>query len=59
MQHERLNRRHFLASQTYSLGSVALAWLLQRDGFAAAPAKPSEPAKPAEAPAAAPAVASH
>lgn len=34
-------RRHFLASQAFGLGSLALAWLLERDGAAAAPAKPS------------------
>ena len=36
-----LSRRHFLASQSFSLGSLAVAWLLERDGFAAAPAKPT------------------
>lgn len=34
-------RRHFLASQAFGLGSLALAWLLERDGHAAAPIKPS------------------
>lgn len=36
-----LSRRHFLASQTFSLSSLAVTWLLQRDGVAAVPAKPS------------------
>lgn len=37
------SRRHFLAQQGMSLGSVALAWLLQRDGItqAADPRKPT------------------
>ncbi len=33
-------RRHFLAQSAMSAGSVALAWLLQRDGASANPAKP-------------------
>jgi hypothetical protein len=33
-------RRHFLASQGMSIGSLALAWLLHRDGVLAAPVKP-------------------
>ncbi len=36
-----LNRRHFLATQSFSLGSLAVTWLMERDGFAAAPAKPT------------------
>lgn len=35
-----LSRRHFLATQTYSLGSLALAWLMSREGLLAAPVKP-------------------
>src|SRR5438128_787466 len=34
------NRRHFLATQSMGLGSLALAWLLKQDGALAAPAKP-------------------
>ncbi len=34
-------RRHFLASQGMALGVLALAWLLDRDGLLAAPAKPT------------------
>ncbi|MFO0953332.1 MAG: DUF1501 domain-containing protein [Isosphaeraceae bacterium] len=34
-------RRHFLASQGMGLGTLALAWLLERDGALAAPPKPS------------------
>ena len=33
-------RRHFLAQQSFGLGSLALAWLLDQDGLLAAPAKP-------------------
>jgi hypothetical protein len=36
----RLNRRHFLATQSMGLGSLALAWLLNEEGALAAPAKP-------------------
>ena len=36
-----INRRHFLATQSMSLGSVALAWLLQQDDARAEPAKPA------------------
>jgi hypothetical protein len=39
-------RRHFLAQQAAGIGSVALAWLLARDGFAAPPDKVAPPAKP-------------
>lgn len=35
------SRRHFLATQTMGVGSLALAWLLRQDGLLAAPAKPS------------------
>src|SRR5262249_42499723 len=35
------SRRHFLASQGMSLGSLALAWLLHQDELRAAPAKPT------------------
>lgn len=35
-------RRHFLFAQTLSLGSVALAWLLNRDAGAAPPQPPLE-----------------
>lgn len=34
-------RRHFLARQSISIGSLALAWLLRQDRAAAAPAKPT------------------
>ena len=34
-------RRHFLAQQSFGLGSLALAWLLDQDGLLAAPAKPA------------------
>jgi hypothetical protein len=34
------SRRHFLASSAMSVGSVALAWLLQQDGLLAAPRQP-------------------
>ena len=37
----RSSRRHFLAQQSLGIGSVALAWLLNRDGLAAAPLKPN------------------
>ena len=37
----RSTRRHFLASQSFSLSAFALAWLMQRDGVLSAPAKPS------------------
>jgi hypothetical protein len=33
-------RRHFLASGTFGLGSLALAWLLKQDNLLAAPPKP-------------------
>lgn len=39
------SRRHFLASQSLSLGSVALAWLLNQESALAKPARP-ELAKP-------------
>jgi uncharacterized protein (DUF1501 family) len=35
----RSSRRHFLAQQAVGIGSLALAWMLNRDGLAA-PAKP-------------------
>ena len=35
------NRRHFLQQQTFGLGGLALAWLLQSEGAQAAPAKPA------------------
>ena len=35
------SRRHFLATQSFSLGSLALAWLMERDGVVAAPSKPT------------------
>ncbi len=34
------SRRHFLASQGFGLGSLALTWLLKADGVLAAPAQP-------------------
>ncbi len=36
-------RRHFLATQSMSIGSLALAWLLQQDGVRAgqSPRKPT------------------
>jgi len=34
-------RRHFLEQQTFGLGGLALAWLLQSEGAQAAPAKPA------------------
>ncbi len=34
------NRRHFLATNAYGLGGVALAWLLQQDDARAVPKKP-------------------
>jgi hypothetical protein len=37
------NRRHFLAQQGMSLGGVALAWLLHRDGRSAHAADPRKP----------------
>src|SRR5436309_2917611 len=37
----RANRRHFLASQGMSIGSLALTWLLHQDQLREAPAKPS------------------
>jgi hypothetical protein len=37
----RSTRRHFLASQGMSIGSLALTWLLQHDRAGAAPAKPA------------------
>ncbi|MBS0209574.1 MAG: DUF1501 domain-containing protein [Planctomycetes bacterium] len=40
-----INRRHFLARQAFSLGPMALAWLLNQDALRAAPEKP-----PLEAP---------
>jgi len=45
-RHTISTRRHFLATQTMSLGGVALAWLLQDDAARAAPAQPAlEPPK--------------
>lgn len=45
-RHTISSRRHFLATQTMSLGGVALAWLLQDDAARAAPAQPAlEPPK--------------
>ena len=35
------SRRHFLASQSMSIGSLALTWLLHQDGALGAPAKPT------------------
>lgn len=35
------SRRHFLASQSMSLGSIALAWLLHQDEVSASPPKPA------------------
>ena len=35
-----LSRRHFLRSNAFSLGSLALPWLMSRDGLLAAPTKP-------------------
>ena len=37
----RSSRRHFLAQQTLSIGSLALAWLLHQDSLHAAPVKPT------------------
>src|SRR5436190_3140144 len=34
------SRRHFLHANGFGLGSLALAWLLRRDGLLAAPVKP-------------------
>jgi len=34
------NRRHFLSQNAFGLGGLALSWLLARDGYSAAPAKP-------------------
>ena len=34
------SRRHFLRANAFSLGSLALPWLLSRDGVIAAPTKP-------------------
>src|SRR6478609_8645086 len=34
------SRRHFLAAQSMGLGSLALAWLLNREDALAAPTKP-------------------
>ncbi len=36
----RLSRRHFLASQAFSLSSLATAWLLRQDQASAEPRKP-------------------
>jgi hypothetical protein len=36
----RSSRRHFLATQSLGIGSLALAWLLQQDRLNAAPGKP-------------------
>ncbi len=36
------SRRHFLRASSYSLGSVALAWLLDQDGLLAGPVKPDD-----------------
>src|SRR5687768_5783927 len=49
--HEGLSRRNFLW-QSGGLGAIALAWLLARDGRAAAPAAPASPwaSSPARAP---------
>ncbi|MBL9093129.1 MAG: DUF1501 domain-containing protein [Planctomycetaceae bacterium] len=45
-RHTISSRRHFLATQTMSLGGVALAWLLQDEAARAAPAQPAlEPPK--------------
>jgi hypothetical protein len=35
------SRRHFLASQSFGLSSLALAWLLNADGLRAEPAQPA------------------
>jgi hypothetical protein len=35
------SRRHFLGSQVMGLGGLAATWLLDRDGYAAEPVKPS------------------
>ncbi len=34
------SRRHFLATQSMTIGSLALAWLLKQDGVAAEPSQP-------------------
>ncbi len=34
------SRRHFLGANAFGLGSTALAWMLQRDGLLAEPARP-------------------
>jgi uncharacterized protein (DUF1501 family) len=39
--HACSSRRHFLAQQGFSLGSLALAWLLKQDGVRAEPPKPA------------------
>ena len=36
----RASRRHFLAQNAMGIGSLALAWLLKREGLMASPAKP-------------------
>src|SRR5436190_13393897 len=40
------SRRHFLHANGFGLGSLALAWLLRRDGLLAAPVKPHMDAAP-------------
>ncbi len=35
-----VDRRRFLSSGTLGIGSLALAWLLERDGLLAAPPRP-------------------
>src|SRR5688500_1302714 len=57
----RSSRRHFLAQQSLGIGSLALAWLLQKDPLRAAPPgqpllerptydlKPKQPLRPAKA----------
>ena len=42
MKHAHLcSRRHFLHANSFGLGTIALASLLQRDGLFGAPVKPT------------------
>ncbi len=60
LDRQQSNRRHFLASSAFGIGSTALAWLLQQEPVAASPAKPAlepvhfdlKPKPPQHAPAA-------
>jgi hypothetical protein len=48
--HVGITRRTLLESSAYGLGGAALAWMLQRDGLAAAPASPQADAASAGLP---------